>query len=137
MTQFDRALKMLAKAEDALHNAEHDLNGGFALATANRAYYAIFYCMIALLNTKQVYAKTHSGTHAKFAELFIKTGEFPISASDDIALLFKNRQQADYDFDTDLTDEAAKTLISKTTQFLQLTKQYFDQLNADSGSDPK
>ena len=131
MMPLDRALKMLAKAEETLHSAEHDLNGGFTLATANRAYYTVFYCMIALLNTKELYAKTHSGTHAKFSEHFIKTGEFSITVSDDVALLYKNRQQADYDFETDLAAENAKTLIFKASQFLQLTKDYFDHLTAD------
>lgn len=47
------------KAVEALENAEYDLNGGFTLATANRAYYACYYCMTALLYTKDVYAKSH------------------------------------------------------------------------------
>lgn len=122
-------LKALGKADDALENANYNLDGGFTLATANRAYYACYYCMIAMLLTKEVFPKTHQGAHAKFAELFIKTGAFPTETSDTVTLLFDNRQQADYDFDADISVEEAKELIQKAFQLLQLTKKYLDALN--------
>ncbi|MDB5210379.1 MAG: hypothetical protein JWQ30_1206 [Sediminibacterium sp.] len=112
------AIKALAKAKDALHNAEYDLKGGFILATANRSYYACYYCMTALLYTKDVYAKTHQGTRAKFSELFIKTGIFPLAVSDSLALLFDSRQEADYDLDVDIKVEEAKNLIEKAKDFV-------------------
>jgi uncharacterized protein (UPF0332 family) len=125
----NEAWKILARAEDALLNAEHDLKGGFILATANRAYYVCYYCMTALLYTQNTYAKTHQGVRAKFSELFIKSTVFPVSISDDIVLIFKYRQEADYDFDADITAEEATNLIAKANNFLQLTRQYFEKLN--------
>lgn len=120
-------LKALEKADNALHNAEYDLNGGFLLATANRAYYTCYYCMTALLYTKDVVVKTHQGTHSKFAELFIKTGIFSTDTSNTITLLFDYRQQADYDFDAEISYDEAKELIKKASEFLQLTRIYFDR----------
>lgn len=35
---YHDALNILAKAEDAVQTAVHDLSGGFFLATANRTY---------------------------------------------------------------------------------------------------
>jgi uncharacterized protein (UPF0332 family) len=61
------SFKALEKAEDAIENAEYNLKGGFISATANRAYYGCYYCMIALLYTKSVHAKTHQGAHTKFS----------------------------------------------------------------------
>jgi len=130
MNQEDRdyVSRLYAKAEDTLHAAEYDLTGGFLLATTNRAYYAAYYCIVALLHTKDVSTKTHQGAHTKFAELFIKTSLFPKYASDIINKLFEDRQEADYDLDADITAEEARELIAKASAFLQLTKEYFAKL---------
>ena len=73
--------KALQKAKHALQNAKYDLTGGFFLATANRAYYTGYYCMTAMLYTKEVFAKAHQGVRSKFSETFIKTGIFPVAAA--------------------------------------------------------
>ncbi len=90
--EHSESLKALEKAANAIENAQYDLKGGFVLATANRAYYGCYYCMIALLYTQNVYAKTHQGVRVKFSELFIKTLVFPSETVDDIAMIFKYRQ---------------------------------------------
>lgn len=133
--QFDDAMKALHKAEDALQHAEYNFKLRIFIVTANRSYYSAFYCLTALLYSQNIYAKTHQGTHSKFFELFIKTKIFPVHVADYVSFLFKYRQQADYDFDTDLSEEEAKTLLSKATEFLNLTKDYFNQLTADSDTD--
>ncbi len=122
---YSEAAKAFAKAKDAIKNAEYDLKGGFVLATANRAYYACYYCMVSLLYTKGIYAKTHHGIRAKFSEQFIKTGIFPLPISDSLALLFDSRQEADYDLDADITIDEANNLTQKAKEFVQLTEQYY------------
>lgn len=116
--------KALEKAADAIQNARYNLQGGFILATANRAYYACYYCMTAVLYTKNIYAKTHQGIRAKFSEHFIKTGIFAKETSDTIAMLFDYRQQADYDLDADITSEEASNIITKATDFYNLCHKY-------------
>lgn len=130
MTQpeYAESLKALEKAADAIENAEYNLKGGFISATANRAYYSCYYCIIALLYTQNVYAKTHQGARAKFSELFIKTAIFPIEISDSIAMLFDYRQEADYDLDEDITHDEAANLIRKAEEFYKLVKAYFHKL---------
>jgi len=130
--EYAESVKALEKAEDALENAEYNLKGGFVSATANRAYYGCYYCMIALLYSKNVHAKTHQGAHAKFSELFVKTGIFPIEISNDISVIFDFRQEADYDLDTDISHEEAKDLIKRASSFYQLTKAYLQELVQDS-----
>ena len=129
MTQPEQSesLKALEKAEDAIENAEYNLKGGFISATANRTYYGCYYCMIALLYTKDVHAKTHQGAHAKFSELFVKTGIFPIETSSDISVIFDFRQEADYDLDTDITHEEASDLIRRARSFYHLAKAYYQE----------
>lgn len=130
LPQHEEIVKALEKAEDAIRQAEYNLQSDFPIVTANRAYYAGYYCMIALLFTRNVFPKTHQGTHAKFAELFIKSGQFPKYASDIITTLFNTRQQADYDLDADITIDEATSLINKANDFLQLTRQYFEKINS-------
>lgn len=87
-SRYIESLKSLDKAKDALENAKYNLNGGFLAATANRTYYTCYYCITALLYTRNIYSKTHQGVRAKFTELFIKTSIFPIEISNSITLLF-------------------------------------------------
>jgi len=77
MSKLYEAQRALERAEDTLHESAHDLTGGFTIAAANRAYYAIFYCLTALLYTESLHTKRHSGAQGKFHELFIRTGRFP------------------------------------------------------------
>ncbi len=59
MNSNTESFKALERADDAIQAAKYDLEGGHVLAAANRSYYAMFYCMTALLYTKDVFAKTH------------------------------------------------------------------------------
>jgi uncharacterized protein (UPF0332 family) len=112
MTQkFPDSLKAMARAEEAIAAAELDINGGHYLAAANRAYYGCYYCMVALLLTKKVSAKTHQGIRAKFSELFIKTGIFPEGMAIHIKNAFDLRQEADYDLDANISLEEVKKLL--------------------------
>ena len=122
------SMKACHKALEAIEAAEHDLKGNFILAAINRMYYACYYCMTALLLTKDIYAKTHQVTRGKFSELFIKTGVF----SDDIAIHIKNtfdlRQEADYDFDADISKEIAEAMIIKTKELYESSVTYLKSL---------
>ena len=46
---MSEAVKALDRAKDAIETAEYTIQGDFILAAINRAYYAMFYCMTALL----------------------------------------------------------------------------------------
>jgi len=45
-------------------------------STVSRVYYAMFFVVEALLLTKNIKVKTHSGLISKFGENFIKTNTF-------------------------------------------------------------
>ena len=119
--------KALVRAADAIRTAEYDLAGNFPMAAVNRTYYASYYCMTALLFSKNIFAKTHHGTRAKFSELFIKTGVFPESMAIYIKIAFDLRQEADYDFDADITVEEAENIIIKFKEFYQFTIAYLQK----------
>lgn len=119
--------RFLEHAADALDAADILLKYDHELALANRVYYAIFYCVCALLLSKGVVTKKHEGARARFHELFIKTGEFDVEAGKLLARNFAARQSADYDMDTAITDEQARKLLDDARYFYSLTLAYFEK----------
>ena len=116
----------IERAEDTLNESAHNLNGGFTIATVNRAYYVIFYCLTALLYTEDIQTKRHSGAQGKFHELFIRTARFPRETINWIQTSFQLRQSGDYDLEVDISFEEAQQVLEYARQFYALTKTYFD-----------
>lgn len=125
------SFKALARAEEAVEVAEFDYQGSFYLAATNRAYYACYYCMVALLLTQNVVAKTHQGIRAKFTELFIKTSVFPLAMAGYIKTAFDLRQEADYDLDAEISPDIVQELIRTTKQVYQYTHDYLEKLKEE------
>lgn len=128
MSKLYEAQLALERAEDNLEESAHDLNGGFTIATAKRAYYAIFYCLTALLYTEGIQTKRHSGAQGKFHDLFIRTGHFPRETINWIQTSFQLRQSGDYDLEADISTEEARQSLDYARQFYALTKTYLDEL---------
>ncbi len=112
------------RAESALESADILLQNDQFLALANRAYYAIFYCICALLATEEVYVKKHQAARNKFGELFVNSGRFPKEASQIVGRTFNARQSADYDMETDVTSDQAHVLMTNAQTFYNLTVAY-------------
>ncbi|MFD2570561.1 HEPN domain-containing protein [Spirosoma soli] len=112
MSRLHEAQQALERAEETLEESAYNLEGGFTIATVNRAYYAIFYCLTALLHTEDIYTKRHSGAHGKFHELFIRTSRFPAETAQWAQYDFQLRQAGDYDLDTDITEEQAQQALT-------------------------
>ena len=127
-TTLPESFKIMAKADEAIEAAEYNIKGGFTLAATNRAYYACYYSMTALLLTKNVHAKTHQGVRAKFSELFIKTAIFPDFIASYIKVTFDLRQEADYDFDADIPLEVVTEVVANTKELYRYALDYLNNL---------
>lgn len=119
--------KYLNHADDALDAADLLLDHNQTLALANRAYYALFYCTCALLLTEGIMTKKHEGARVKFHELFVKMGKFGKEVGQVMERTFDARQSADYDMDTDITEEQGQLLLDEARTFYSLTVDYFKQ----------
>jgi uncharacterized protein (UPF0332 family) len=64
----------IAKAKNALSEAEKMLEYNFTNAALNRLYYACFYAASALLFQKDIFVKTHSGVKQMLGLHFVNTG---------------------------------------------------------------
>lgn len=91
---FQHRLKMARETlEDAslLHR-----EGRSAWSVINRAYYAMFYAVLALLISIGEGSAKHSGVITLFNRHFIKTGKFPPEMSKWLHRAFDLRQRSDY-----------------------------------------
>lgn len=87
----------MERARVSLEDARFLLHGGrSAQAIINRAYYAMFYATMALLETEDQVPRKHSGTIALFDKLFVRSGAFDTSLSKDLHRAFELRQAYDY-----------------------------------------
>jgi len=84
----------------------------------NRAYYAMFYAVLALLATKQQGSSKHSGAIALFDREFVKTGVIPTSFSRALHLAFDRRQVHDYGELVEVDPETSTTAIADARAFV-------------------
>ena len=101
--------------------------GGSVRSVINRAYYGMFYSVLALLIDVGKGASKHSGVIALFDQYFAKLGKFPIEISKAIHKAFDLRQMADYREFVDLSKEDAEETIKNADKFLSETNRYFKQ----------
>lgn len=86
----------LEHAKECLQDAKLLLAGESYRSAANRAYYAVFHAMRAVLALDGVDMKHHSGIISAFRRLYIKTGVFDVSLSELISELSTMREGSDY-----------------------------------------
>ena len=72
----------LEKAEESLAASADELAAGRLSFAVNRAYYSCFYAVSALLLSKELRFKKHSGVRAAFQQHFVKSGMSPEKMGD-------------------------------------------------------
>jgi uncharacterized protein (UPF0332 family) len=116
----------LEQAIETLREARLLLDQSAWRGAQNRAYYAMFYAVLALLATRQLGSSKHSGVLALFDREFIKPGLFPTELSRSLRLAFTRRQSWDYG-EVEILDpgeitemvEGAKLFVSAIEEFLR------------------
>lgn len=128
MSKTRQAANYFLKAQSDLEQARILLHSEFPDGVCNRAYYALFDGILALLHTTdEGIPKTHTGAHTEFRKRFIQTGLFPKTYSDTITELFNLRQGGDYDVDFDISLDDARDAVEKTATFLLSVEAYLRQ----------
>lgn len=128
MKDVEKAFRFLQKAADDLDDANLLKESDRTTGAINRAYYALFHCITALLyTTGGNIPKTHTGVHTEFRKQFILTNIFPATDSALITNLFNMRQGGDYELDFDISTEDVTDALQLTTDFYQRVKSYLIQ----------
>ena len=116
----------MSQANDSLREASILRNADAPRGAVNRAYYAMFYALLALLATKQLGTSRHSGAISLFDREFVKTGVFPPELSKALHLAFDRRQTHDYGEMIDLDAETSDEAIADATKFVDAVRQYLN-----------
>lgn len=95
-----------------------------ARTAVNRAYYAAFYAVLALLQTIGKTPRKHKGALALFDTEFIKTGLLPEELSATLHRLFDARQEDDYRRVDPVLLEEATEFITVAEGFVHSIREY-------------
>jgi uncharacterized protein (UPF0332 family) len=107
--------------EAQILNAEHAGRGA-----VNRAYYAMFYAVLAALAIKGLGSSEHSGVISLFDREFVKPGDLPRELSRSLHMAFEHRQQADYGELTQLDAASVARVIDQADTFIENVRAYIN-----------
>jgi uncharacterized protein (UPF0332 family) len=117
----------LKQAEETLSDAEKMLEGGFSpRSVVNRAYYSMFYGVLALFLYDDVHVKTskHAGIISTFDREFIHTGKIDSYYSKLLHKMFDIRQEGDYKELFVISKEEAYKHVNIAKEFVEKIKAF-------------
>lgn len=127
VTEF--AKYRLERARLDLSDAEFNYQNRRYLNANNRAYYAIFHAIRAVLATERIDFKRHKDVLAYFNQYYVKTEIFPRSISRKISQSSKVREDSDYDDEFIPTDEETKAQIDTAKELIELVEKYLNSFS--------
>ena len=113
-------------AEECLRSAEALLMTGDVKGAANRAYYAVFHAMRAVLALDGIDRKHHSAIIAEFRSRYVKTGTFNKTWSNLIQILSDYRNASDYNDFFIISRDEVSAQIDETKGFLHAVRSFLD-----------
>jgi len=114
----------LEQANESLEAATALLEKGLIRPSVNRAYYAMFYAVLALLTLEKKETSKHGGAIALFDRNFVKKGIFAKDFSRWLHDAFDLRQRSDYAALYRVSmNEAEKTLENARAFVMEVTRQ--------------
>lgn len=118
----------LRQAQNALGAGQILLDQGLYSDSINRAYYAMFYAVLALLVTRQLGTSKHKGVISLFDREFVKTGIFSKEMSMGLHHTFEQRLEADYADLIEPSLEDARECSVQAGNFVRQVKAYLEKL---------
>lgn len=108
----------LEQADEALKSTQILIDHTQYRSAVNRAYYAMFYGVLALLAISESQASKHSGAISLFDRDFVKTGKFDKAFSRWLHEAFELRQESDYQELVAVSGEEAQTVLEHARLFV-------------------
>ena len=116
-------IKIINRARQDLAEMEYLFQGNYFYGTANRAYYAMFHAVTALLLSDGKEFSSHQGVISYFGKEYAKTGIVPIKFHRDLINAYDLRQDVDYDVGTSVSEKQAEEVVSKTRVIVQFIEE--------------
>jgi len=120
-------LYRMQQANESLSEMDMLKNAGYIRGAINRAYYAMFYAIQALVVQKKANVSKHSGTISFFDREFVKTGLIDKSFSKWLHRLFDLRQDADYGNMFEPTQEQSEIVATQAKEFVECVQKYLQK----------
>ncbi len=127
MSKKNIVLKRIEKAEERLKAARHLYEQAYYEDSISRSYYAIFFATKALLLTKDIDPRTHSGVKNQFAQRFVKTKEIEPEFNDILKEAKEIREMGDYNEFYSASTEEARSQLENAERFLQRVKEILQE----------
>jgi uncharacterized protein (UPF0332 family) len=125
LNDLQRAL--LKKADRSISAAKILYDQDIDDAAISRAYYAVLYTAKALLLSKNLVYRKHSGVISAFGEHFVKTGLIDRKYHEIFIRAFSMRSIADYDPMAEIPDEDVKCLFEDVADFIEQVRKYLEK----------
>ncbi len=114
----------------ALSDAEFlSVSGRSSMSIVNRAYYAMFYAVLALAQLRAGIPSKHSGAIAMFDREFVYTGIFPREMSKNLHAAFEKRQTSDYQVMESIGLEETVEMLTNARTFIESIAKWLDLQN--------
>lgn len=115
----------LEQAQVALNDAKYLLDGDRSpQSIINRAYYAMFYAVVALLQRSGLIPSKHQGVIGLFDTQFVVPGILPKELSRHLHKTFELRQVSDYKVSQFLTRAKAEEALVNATRFVEAIRKH-------------
>lgn len=115
----------LEQAQTALNDAKFLLEGDRSpQSIVNRAYYAMFYSVLALLQNIGKVPSKHTGVISLFDTEFVLKGIFPKELSKAFHKAFEIRQVSDYKTFKSISKEKAEETLNNAVHFVHVVTKY-------------
>ena len=119
------ALYRLQQAEESLEEARFLFEGEKSpRSVINRAYYAMYYSVLALLIFESYSSSKHSGVLSYFNKRFIKGNLIPQDVGRAINRAFDLRQRGDYREYVTLSRKQAEPFLIEARRFIDTVQSY-------------
>jgi len=120
----------MEEARVALADAEFlSVSGRSSMSIVNRAYYAMFYTVLALAQLRAGIPSKHSGAIAMFDREFVHTGIFPREMSKNLHAAFEKRQTSDYQVMESISPEETVEMLTNARAFVESVSKWLDSQN--------
>ncbi len=115
----------IGQAQAALDDARYLAAGSRSTqGIINRAYYAMFYAVLALLQRAGTVPSKHSGVISLFDTEFAAKEIFSKVLSRDLHKIFELRQRSDYRAVDSIPPEKAKEVIAQAERFVEAIRKH-------------
>ena len=119
------AINRLEQADESIDEARYLFEGYKSpRAIINRAYYAMFYAILALLIFEEYGSLKHSGVLSYFNKNFVKNGIIPKYIGRYVNKAFDLRIRSDYREQIELTRKHVEPFLGQAEKFIGAVRNY-------------